>query len=64
MKKIVLSIALMAAFTGIKAQENSTKPFSHMDLGVTLGTTGEAACRFRVYAPFHIQHALRRGVVR
>ena len=32
MKKIVLSIALMAAFTGIKAQENSTKPFSHMDL--------------------------------
>ena len=40
MKKIVLSIALMAAFIGIRAQENSTKPFSHMDLGVTLGTTG------------------------
>lgn len=58
MKKIVLSIALMAAFTGIKAQENSTKPFSHMDLGVTLGTTGVG---FDVQMPVHDIVKLRAG---
>jgi hypothetical protein len=39
MKRIVLSIAFMAAFIGIKAQENN-KLFNHLDLGLTLGTTG------------------------
>ena len=58
MKKIVLSIALMAAFTGIKAQENSTKPFSHMDLGVTLGTTGVG---FDVQMPVYDIVKLRAG---
>ena len=58
MKKIVLSIALMAAFTGIKAQENSVKPFSHMDLGVTLGTTGIG---FDVQMPVHDIVKLRAG---
>ena len=58
MKKIVLSIALMAAFTGIKAQENSTKPFSHMDLGVILGTTGVG---FDVQMPVHDIVKLRAG---
>ena len=58
MKKIVLSIALMAAFIGIRAQENSTKPFSHMDLGVTLGTTGVG---FDVQMPVHDIVKLRAG---
>ena len=58
MKKIVLSIALMAAFVGIRAQENSTKPFSHMDLGVTLGTTGVG---FDVQMPVHDIVKLRAG---
>lgn len=58
MKKIILSAALLFSFIGLKAQQNFTKPFGHLDLGITLGTTGLG---FDVAMPVHDMVKLRTG---
>jgi hypothetical protein len=58
MRRIILSIALAFGIFAAQAQDNTTKVFNHMDLGVILGTTGFG---FDVAMPVHDIVKLRAG---